>query len=88
MKKYSNDQIKEFIRRVDDGMPVVQLCSEIGVAPPTFYVWRRKLTEKKDKQQAQAPCRCKILTQENELLKRLVANQALDLEIYKEKVKR
>ncbi|MDC0994076.1 transposase, partial [bacterium] len=40
--KFSDSQIMEALKRVESGLPVGDLCREIGISSATFYKWRSK----------------------------------------------
>lgn len=89
MKKtrHTTDQIIEKLRQADvalgQGQKVPEVCKSIGVAEQTYYRWRQKYG-------GMAPDlakQLKSLEKENARLKKLVANQALDMEILKEAAK-
>jgi transposase-like protein len=61
-------------------MTVPALCKKIGVSEQTFYRWRIKYGALKDDEAA----RLKALEAENARLKRIVAEQALDISMLKD----
>jgi putative transposase len=66
------------------GMKIEELCRKYGIARGTFYAWRTKFGDMKisDAQ------RLRSLESENSKLKRLVAEQALDIITLKDVVSR
>lgn len=56
------------------------MCKRLGVSEQTFYRWRTKFGALKE-DEAQ---RLKALEQENSRLKRIVAEQALDISMLKD----
>ena len=62
------------------GHTVAQACKKIGVTEQTYYRWRN-LYGKMEMDQLR---RLKTLEVENRRLKKIVADQALDLQIVKE----
>ena len=64
------------------GATVASAVKQIGVTEQTYYVWKRKY-QGMDKKQLRE---LKALQKENERLKKLVAEQALDIDILKEAV--
>lgn len=79
-RKYSEEQIIPILKRHEAGESTQNLCRELGISPATFYNWKSKyggmeLSEAK---------RLKSLEDENRKLKRIVADQALDILAYKE----
>ena len=62
------------------GQTVAQLCKKIGVAEQTYYRWRKEYGGLRVDQAK----RFKEIELENTRLKKLVAEQALDITILKE----
>ena len=81
MKKtrYTEEQIVESLKRVDNGLAVKDLCRDIGISEPTYYTWRRKYGGMEKTQVMEL----KKFRDENTKLKRLVADQALDIQALK-----
>jgi transposase-like protein len=83
-KRYSVEQIIAKLREAEklqgQGMTVAQVCKRIGVSDQTFFRWRLKYGALKE-DEAQ---RLKALEQENSRLKRIVAEQALDISMLKD----
>ena len=60
------------------GLTIPQTCKRLQISDQTFYRWRLKYgTMKEDEAQ-----RLKALEQENSRLKRIVAEQALDISMH------
>ena len=38
--KFSDSQSMEALKRVEAGLPVPELCREVGISTATFYKWR------------------------------------------------
>ena len=79
-KRYSEEQIIRILKEVESGKEVAQVCREEGVSEQTVYRWRSKyggmdIAEIR---------RLKELEDENRRLKKLVADQALDIQLLKE----
>ena len=83
-QKYSPEQIVKFLRdaegKLGSGKTVEEVCREIGVSDASYYNWRRTYGHLKVDQAK----RLKDLQRENARLKKVVADQALDLAILKE----
>jgi len=83
-KRYSPEQIINKLRiaevRLAEGMRISQVCRELGITDQTYYRWRKAYGGMKVSQAR----RLKELEKENSQLKKLVAEQALDLAILKE----
>jgi putative transposase len=83
-KRYSVEQIVAKLREAErlqgQGLTIPQVCKRLGVSDQTFYRWRTKYGALKE-DEAQ---RLKALEQENARLKRIVAEQALDISMLKD----
>ena len=83
-KRFTPEEIISKLREVEvllaKGGTVLEGCRQIGVTEQTYYRWRKEYGGL-DVIQAK---RLKDLEKENARLKRLVADQALDMEILKE----
>ena len=79
-KRFSEEQIIGILKQAEGGLPLPELIRQHGISEGTYYRWKSKyggleLNEAK---------RLKQLEDENRRLKRLVADQALDIQILKE----
>ena len=77
--KYTEEQIIGFLRQVEAGMAVKDLCRKHGFSDASFYKWRAKyggmnVSEAK---------RLKELESENGKLKKLLAEAHLDIHALK-----
>ena len=83
-KRYTAEQIIGHLRqaeiRISEGKTVGEVSRELGVSEQTYYRWRKEYGGMEVDQVR----RLKELEQENGRLKRLVADQALDISILKE----
>ena len=83
-KRFSVEQIVAKLREAEklqgQGATIPQVCKKLGVSEQTFYRWRLKYGALKE-DEAQ---RLKALEQENSRLKRIVAEQALDISMLKD----
>jgi putative transposase len=78
-KRYPQEQIIAILKEAEAGMPIPELCRKHGISNNTIYNWKAKysgLTVSEAR-------RLKSLEDENGRLKRIVANQALDIEALK-----
>ena len=82
--KYSEHQIVGALKRAEAGVPVKDLCRELGVSSATFYQWRSKYGG----MEASDLKRLKELEEENRRLKQMYADLSLDHEILKDIVER
>ncbi len=83
-KKHSPEQIIDKLQQIEAlvaaGRTNAQAAQELGITENTFYRWKKKY-DNVGKPEAR---RLRELERENAQLKRLVANQALDILILKE----
>lgn len=78
-KRRSFEEIKKIVEqgeaKIAAGATVEDVCAEFGVSTPSYYGWRRKFSKSDVDQSKQF----KEIEKENALLKRLVADQALEI---------
>jgi transposase-like protein len=83
-KRYTAEQIINHLREaeifISQGKSISEVCRQIGITQQTYYRWRKEFGGM-DISQAK---RLKDLEKENQQLKKLVADQALDIQILKE----
>jgi len=83
-KRYSVEQIIAKLREMEklqaSGVSIPAACKRLGISDQTFYRWRLKYGQLKE-DEAQ---RLKALEAENSRLKRIVADQALEISMLKE----
>jgi putative transposase len=77
--RFSEEQIVGVLKEAEAGVPVTELCRRIGISVPTFYHWKAKYGG----QEVNGGRRLRQLEEENGRLKRIVAQQALDLDALK-----
>jgi transposase-like protein len=73
-------KLREADRLLGEGVPLVEVCNHLEVTEQTYYRWRNQYGGMK----ADDAKRLKELEKENARLKRLVADQALDIDMLKE----
>jgi len=83
-KRYTPEEIIQHLRTMEldtgKGLAVLEACRKLGITEQTYYRWKKEYGGLRVDQAK----RLKTLEQENLRLKRIVANQALDLSILKE----
>ena len=83
-KRLTPEQIVARLRDAEklqgQGQTIPQVCKKLGVSEQTFYRWRQKYGALKEDE----AIRLKTLEQENARLKRIVAEQALDISMLKD----
>jgi putative transposase len=80
--RFSEEQIIGILRQSEAGAKTSELCRQHGISAGTFYAWRSKYGGL-DVSEAK---RLKQLEEENSKLKRIVADQALDITMLKDLV--
>ena len=83
-KRHSAEQIISKLREaevlLEKGQAVPQVCRQLGVTAQAYYRWRKEYGGMRVDQAK----RLKDLEKENTRLKRIVADQALDMAILKD----
>lgn len=79
-KRFTEEQIIGFLREVDSGLPVKDLCRRNGFSEASYYLWRSKFSGM-DVADAK---RLKTLESENARLKKLLAEAMLENEAVRE----
>ena len=84
VKKHSVEQIIAKLREIEkltaQGMSVPMAARKVGVTDQTFYRWRLRYGALKEEEAK----RLQLLEQENSRLKRIVADQALDISMLRD----
>ena len=82
MKKgrFSEAQIIGILKEAEAGVKVADLCRQNGISDATFYNWRSKFGGMSVSEAA----RLRQLEAENASLKKIVADQALDIRMLKD----
>ena len=83
-KRFSEIQIMKILQEGESGQKVSDICRRYGICEQTFYNWRAKYggMELSDMK------KLKALDEENRKLKRLVADQALDILVLKDVIEK
>lgn len=79
-KRYSEAQIVRVLKEIGSGKTIAAACREYSVSEQTVYRWRSKYAG----MEASDVHRLHALEDENAKLKRIVAEQALDIAALKE----
>lgn len=79
-KRFSEEQIIKVLNEVESGLSVDEVCRKHNVSASAYYRWKSKYGGM-DLSEAR---RLRELEEENRRLKRLVADQALDILMLKD----
>jgi putative transposase len=77
--RFTEEQIIAVLREAESGTAVKELCRRAGISAVTFYRWKSKF-EGMDISEIR---RLRLLEDENVRLKKIVAQQALDIDALK-----
>ena len=78
-KKFTDEQIIKALKRIEAGEQAKAVCRELGVHEQTYYNWKKKYSGMEVDQLREF----KILQDENNRLKKIVADQALNIDVLK-----
>jgi putative transposase len=78
--RYTEEQIIRILKESETGKAVAEVCREYGIAEGTLYRWRQKFGG----MEVSEAKRLKVIEGENTRLKRVVAQQAMDIDALKE----
>jgi putative transposase len=78
--RFSEEKIINILKELNQGRPVAESCRKHNIGQATYYKWKAKFGGM-DVSEAQ---KLRSLEDENRKLKRLVADQALDIMALKE----
>jgi putative transposase len=86
MKKsrFSEQQIAFVLRQAEEGTPIAEVCRKAGISEASFYAWRKKYGGLLPSEMK----RLKQLDEENQRLKKLVADLSLDKEMLQDVIRR
>jgi putative transposase len=79
-RRYTEEQIIAILKEAEAGPTVGEVIRRHGVAPKTYYRWKAKYAG----MEVSDAKRLRALEEENRRLKRIVADQTLNIQILKE----
>jgi len=79
-KRFTEEQIIKVLKAGEQGQPTKEICRQHGITQQTFYRWKSKYGG----MNVSDAKKLKALELENSRLKKLVADQALDIQILKD----
>ncbi len=78
-KRFTEEQIIRILKEAEAGVSVKELCRKYSISDATFYTWRKKYGGL----EVSEARRLKALEEENNRLKKLLAESMLDNEALK-----
>ena len=86
MKRFTPEQIVSKLRQADvelgKGLTVPEVCRKIEVSQQTYYRWRQKYGG----MSPELIKELKVLQKDNQRLRKIIADQRIDMEILKEAI--
>jgi putative transposase len=82
--RFSEQQIAFILRQAEEGVTVEEVCRKAGISEATYYNWRKKFAGLMPSEMR----RLRQLEEENQRLKKLVADLALDKEMLQDVIRR
>ena len=82
--KFSEAQIAFVLKQAEEGTTIGEVCRKAGISDATFYAWRKKYAGLMPSEMR----RLRQLEEENQRLKKLVADLALDKEMLQDVIRR
>ena len=79
-RRYKEEQIIRILKEAESGISAAEICRKYGIAVTSFYKWKQRYGD----MTASDARRLKSLDSENKRLKKIVADQALDIQALKE----
>jgi len=73
-------KLREIEKLQRQGIPIPKAAKRVGITDQTFYRWRQRYGSLKEDEAH----RLKLLEQENQRLRRIIAEQALDISMLKD----
>lgn len=78
-KRFTDRQIVGAIKKPYDGIPVKEICREIGISDATFYKWKFKYSGMEPSDVA----KLKDLERKNAELKKMYAEASIEIRVMK-----
>jgi putative transposase len=80
MKKHTEEMIVKTLQRLEAGEKGREVCRDLGISEQTLYNWKAKYGGLSVSDVREL----RLLREENQRLKRLVADQALSIQVLKD----
>jgi putative transposase len=82
--RFSEQQIAFILRQAEERVTVEEVCPKAGISEATYYNWRKKFAGLMPSEMR----RLRQLEEENQRLKKLVADLSLDKEMLQDVIRR
>lgn len=82
--KFTDAQKAFIVKQGNEGTTVTEICRKPGISPPTYFNWKKKYEGLMPSEMR----RLRDLEDENNRLKRIVADLTLDREMLQDVIKR
>lgn len=82
--RFTDAQKAFVVKQGEDGVPVVEICRKAGISQATYFNWKKKYAGLMPSEMK----RLRELEEENNRLKRIVADLTLDREMLQDVIKR
>ena len=82
--KFSDAQKAFVLKQGEEGTPVAEICRKAGISPATYFGWKKKYAGLLPDEMR----RLKQLEDENNRLKKIVADLTLDREMLQDVIRR
>lgn len=82
--KFTDAQKAFILKQAEDGAAIAEVCRKAGISQATFFNWRKKYAGLMPSEMR----RLKALEDENNRLKRIVADLSLDKEMLQDVIRR
>lgn len=82
--KFTDTQKAFIVKQGDEGTTVAEICRKAGISPATYFNWKKKYAGLMPSEMR----RLRDLEDENNRLKRIVADLTLDREMLQDVIKR
>jgi putative transposase len=79
-QRHTEEQIIQVLQEAQAGAAIEDLCRRHGISSATYYKWKQKFGS----MEVSDAKRLRLVEEENRKLKKLVADQALDMMVLKD----
>jgi putative transposase len=79
-RRYKEEQIIRILKELETGISAAEISRKYGISATSFYKWKQKFGD----MTVSDARKLKSLENENKRLKRIVADQVLDIQVLKE----